>query len=209
MNLEELLGKLPEEVKGDVSEYIGTAISAEKERGIAETQKRNVENQKLKGYLKDLGYSSDNYETISSFVEDKKAQTAEKDISLASLSEKFNELTSELEKERQIVAAKEKESYNLKLNNELNERFGNTFYAQQDIIDNLIANGKVSLDDSSNLKFGELSFEEGFKALKESKADSVKADITPGTESNGGTTPADTQMSFADAVAASTGDYGL
>jgi len=206
MKISEALGLVPEEQRVIVEEAVNEAIAAEREKGIAETSKRNQENVKLKSYLKELGYDHSKYETIESFVTEKKQSIQNKEVTLTSLQEQLNEITTKYENERKIAQEKEQLASKLKIENTLKSSFGNTFYAQDDIIANLIANKRATIVDDKVL-IDNLPVDEALPKLKEEKADSVRNEQQHGNEDNGGSTPP--PSSFADAVATHTGNYGI
>jgi len=205
MTLEEILGSIEAD---NVKEAIVAKINEEKERGISEYRKKDQEVLKYKGLIKDLGYDSDKYESIDSFVESKKKVdkvATESNLTIAQLNDKLTNYMTELETERNNTRQIQKKAKETKLNADLSGKLGNMFYGADFMVKTLISEGVADIEnDQTIIRDGDrvLSLDEGINLLKDKYKDSLKATQVAGSGDNGGTkvTP-QKEKSFAEQMA--------
>lgn len=189
MTLEEILQTVESE---DVKEAIVAKINEEKERGISEYRKKDQEVLKYKGMIKDLGYDSDKYDSIDSFIESKKKVdkvATESNLTIAQLNDKLNTYMSQLEAERESSRQIQKKAKENKLQADLTSKIGSVFYGADFMVKTLISEGIADIqDDQTIIKDGDrvLSLDEGVNVLKEKYKDSLKVQQVAGSGDNGG-----------------------
>jgi hypothetical protein len=206
MTLEEILSTVESD---ELKTSIKKIVDQERSKGISSYNKKDQEVLKYKNALKDLGYSSDEYDNISSFIDKKKSEKekiAESSITISSLNDKINSLTSAIDEERKKVAEKDRLAKVSEMKARLtNSDIGKKFYGSSFMIESLINNGKVDLVDNDVVyKNGEetLNLKDAFKILSEEYKSDLKVDQTGGTGALGGKTPGDKPSSFSDLLKA-------
>jgi len=205
MTLEEILQTVESD---NVKEAIVAKINEEKERGITEYRKKDQEVLKYKGLIKDLGYDSEKYDSIDSFVESKKKVdkvATESNLTIAQLNDKLTNYMAELETERNNTRQIQKKAKETKLNAELSGKLGSLFYGADFMVKTLISEGIADIDnDQTVIRDGDrvLSLDEGVNLLKDKYKDSLKATQVPGSGDRGGDkNPQHKEKSFAEQIA--------
>lgn len=179
MTLEEIKALLEEKGLGSIYEGVVSLVEAEKQKGIAETSRRNKENQglrKFKTALTALGYSDDG--DVDDFVSSTLAKIQSQQGSgdqyertIAQLNNTVKQMQEQLKQERTKAKASKLQEV---LGRELNDKV----YGSKFVVNGLISGGKVDLDDNGEVIFrdGELtkSFNDGIKEFLDNNKDIVK-----------------------------------
>lgn len=179
MTLEEIKNELEKANLENVYEDIVGLVEEEKQRGIAETSRRNRENQGLRKYktaLSALGYNeNDDLDAfISSTIEKATSAGGESkyEQTIARLTNTVKEMQTQLQSEK----TRSKQS---KLNEVLTRELGNRVYGSKFVINNLISDKKVDLDDEGNVVFKDgdsvRPLNDGLKIFLDNNKDIVKA----------------------------------
>jgi len=170
---EELITSLPE----DQQSLINGMIEKEKQKGIDSYRKKDQEVLKLKSNLKELGYNKDEYENVDQFSQNIKAKLEKQrdsEITLASLSERINEMTMEKE-------AQEKETNNLYITSKLKDAIGKKLYGSEAIIENVVLKNELVVDGKDvKTNAGEV-----FDTFIENLLEVHKDDVRPETQTPG------------------------
>ena len=177
MDLEQLLSKLEND---ELKDAVVGLISAEKERGVAAYRKKDSELVNFKGTLKSKGYDPETMK-LDEWL-DKIPKTEEKiresNMTIAQLNDKLNHFQSQLESERTAV----KQS---KIQAELTNAVGNTFYGSEYMIKSWLTDGKVDLVDGQVTYEGK-NFREAFETIKNENKGLLRVNQAPGSGDNGG-----------------------
>jgi len=179
MTLEEIKAALEAAGKQDVYEDVVGLVNSEREKGIAESRKRNNENARLRKFkqaFETLGYTDDtDLEDFVASVGSSKGPT--NNLTLKLLNDKIKSMESELQGER-------RKSKTSKIVSELTKALNDKVYGAQFLIRTLLADDKVDLaDDQVVFKDGDtvLDFNTGINKILETNKEIVKANQNPGT----------------------------
>lgn len=187
----------------ELLEFHVSAVTAEKSRGIEESRKTNKEAQALRKYkqiVEKLGYDGeqDLEEFAQSLSETIEGKTSKGNSELSDLQKKiakiqrdFEASQNELKTEREQRTALQQLNKVKTIESKLGPKLSEEFYGSQYLIKALLADGLVDLDDSGEIIFKQgdqtIGFEEGFKKLSETHAESRKNKQAAGAGSQAST----------------------
>jgi len=188
------------------------AVETEKTRGITEKRRANDEAKGLRAYkksLESLGYdgAADLEEFIDSLKE--KIETAgsvdpvaasETEKVLKSLRKEFDKTVGELKTEREQKAKIKQDSDRKTLTAKITEAIRNKVYGADIVAENLIANGRVALEDDGGISWVEgeerKAFDDGIKSYVDSRPDIVRNEQKGGAGSPPGQNGPSKKFSF-------------
>jgi len=178
------LNKLLELLEPEQRDVIKDAIEAEKQRGIAASHKKNVENEKLRSRLKELGYDSEKYESFDAFKKDilsTKEKATESELTLAQLNDKLQDLTEKYNKSIETANKIKQERDGAIIKDKLKNALGN-IYGSEYLIDNILLKNELTLVDNKIQTADGKTFEEYTNEILEANKDNMKSVQTTGTE---------------------------
>lgn len=194
-----MLEALPEGKGEELINFHMSQVDSERQRGIAETSKRNKENESLRKFklaFENLGYQPE--QDLTEFTMDlksEKEQVQTKDVTLKDLQSQFQKLNtdfqktqSELTTERQAATELKSKAKREKIRGSMVETLRDRVYGHDFLINDLIGSGKVDLDETEKVVFVKedqtmIPMEDGIKQLLESRPDIVKNAQKPGASS--------------------------
>ena len=191
MDLQEVLSSIENE---ETKEAIISLVEAEKEKGISSYRKKDSEVLKLKNTLKELGYDHEKYSNVDEFIEDTKKvkdKVSKSSLTIAQLNDKLNDITSQLDSEREAAANAKRLAKENKLTAELTKNIGKDFIGSEYLIKDLISEGRVDLVNNEVVfKEGDdiITFDKGLVYLKEKNKGMLRTNIKSGTGDVGGNT---------------------
>jgi len=191
MDLQEVLSSIENE---ETKEAIISLVEAEKEKGISSYRKKDSEVLKLKNTLKELGYDHEKYSNVDEFIEDTKKvkdKVSKSSLTIAQLNDKLNDITSQLDSEREAAANAKRLAKENKLTAELTKNIGKDFIGSEYLIKDLISEGRVDLVNNEVVfKEGDdiITFDKGLVDLKEKNKGMLRTNIKSGTGDVGGNT---------------------
>jgi len=190
MTLEEILAQIESD---ELKEAIVGKINEETEKGKSLYSKKDREVLKFKTALKELGYDHEKYADVSEFIDTKKeveSKVNDSKLTIATLNDKLNDLTSKLEQERAEADRAKRVSKENKITAELTNKIGGEFFGASYLIKTLISDGKVDIDENNQLFFREgedvIPFEKGLDQLKQENKDMLRVTQQGGTGDVGG-----------------------
>lgn len=201
------LEALPDGKGSALIDYHLGQVDLEKQRGIAETSKRNKENESLRRFklaFENLGYTNEN--DLTEFVMNLKSEketVAVKDVTLKDLQGQLQKLTGDFQKTQAELNAERTAAIELKtkaktekIRGSMIETLKDKVYGHDYLINDLIGSGKVDLDEHEKVVFVNedktfVPLDDGVKRLLESRPDIVKNNQKPGasTQPTPGGTP--------------------
>lgn len=194
-----MLEALPEGKGEELINFHMSQVDSERQRGIAETSKRNKENESLRKFklaFENLGYQPE--QDLTEFtmnLKSEKEQVQTKDVTLKDLQSQFQKLNtdfqktqSELTTERLAATELKSKAKREKIRGSMVETLRDRVYAHDLLINDLIGSGKVDLDETEKVVFVKedqtmIPMEDGIKQLLESRPDIVKNAQKPGASS--------------------------
>lgn len=195
MTLEEILAKIESD---ELKEAIVDKLEQEKEKGKKSYKEKDVEllkyKDKYKRTLSELGYDPDKFSDIDTFIDSKKIiekNVSESKLTIATLKSELDDFKAKLEQERMEAERVRTVSKQNKLTAELTNTIGSEFIGSKHLIKNLISDGRVDIDETTNkifFKNGDdvITFEKGLEDLRIENKEMLKVSQRGGTGDTGG-----------------------
>lgn len=212
-SLEEMKAALKDVEKSeDILSFHVEAVEAEKNRGISEKRRANEEAKGLRAYKKALeGIGYNNKLDLDEFMEalEEKLEaaenvdpqkTSETEKELKKLRRDFEKQQKTLEEERERAQKIKTESDRRTLSSKITEAIKEKVYGADLVAENLIANGRVVLEDNGDISWIDgddtKSFDDGIKAYIESRPDIVRNNQRGGAGSPPGSRASNKKYDF-------------
>jgi hypothetical protein len=174
------------ETKEDILSFYVESVEAEKNRGIQEKRRANDEAKGLRAYKKAieaLGHDGsteleDFLEGLKDKISGKKESGSATEQELKKLRKDFEKAQKDLTEERERTTKVKQESDRKTLTAKITDSIRDKVYGADIVAENLIANGRVALEDDGTVSWidGEdrKSFDDGIKSYVDSRQDIVR-----------------------------------
>jgi len=178
------------DIKEDIVNFFVSSVESEKNRGILEKRRANDEAKGLRAYKKAFeGLGLDKDSDLDDFVYNIKdrleavkdldpKKSSETEQELKKLRRDFDKAQTALEEERSKAIKIKQESDNKTLKSKITDAIREKVYGSDLVAENLIANGRVALEDDGSVSWIEgedrKAFDDGIQRFIESRPDIVR-----------------------------------
>jgi len=183
MDIDEIIGLLPETVREVAKDRILSEIDQEKQRVITEYRKKDSEVLKYKNTLRDIGYDPETFASVEEFKTSIKTKTAAADTSnltLKMLQEQLSDIKTQLVNETNLRVTSEEKVKTGSIKQLLVEQIGGKFYGDQYLIENIISSKQLDIIDNKVVANDGRPFEQFITDLFEQNKDNLKVEQKTG-----------------------------